>query len=134
MKKLALPLLLASPLVAQRSPREGAIVIADDAPVYAKSKGDEVEFRLKCRGAMGVAAGSGAHRPALRSLRSLRVRTRRPKSHPQLKFLQATFRTRVGSRCSASRYSIRNGESFQPSPGLQRGGGIAARCDGVRRK
>jgi hypothetical protein len=47
MKKLALLLLLASPLVAQRSPREGAIIIADDAPVYAKSKGDEVEFRLK---------------------------------------------------------------------------------------
>ena len=47
MKKLAFLLLLAFPLVAQRSPREGAIVIAADAPVYAKSKGDEVDFRLK---------------------------------------------------------------------------------------
>jgi hypothetical protein len=47
MKKLALLLLLASPLLAQRSPREGAIVITDDAPVYADSKGEKVEWKLK---------------------------------------------------------------------------------------
>ncbi len=46
MKKLALLLLLASPLLAQRSPREGAIVITD-APVYADSKSEKIEWKLK---------------------------------------------------------------------------------------
>ena len=48
--------------------------------------------------------------------------------------LYAASRTRTGSRRSASRYSIRNGESNGPSPGLPRGGGIAERCAGVRPK
>src|ERR1700690_4249426 len=48
--------------------------------------------------------------------------------------LQAAFRTSTGSSRSASRYSIRNGDFIEPSPGLPRGGGIAERCAGVRPK
>jgi hypothetical protein len=46
--------------------------------------------------------------------------------------LRAAFRTNTGSIRCESRYSIRNGESIGPSPGLPRGGGIADKCDGVR--
>ena len=37
---------------------------------------------LECRGAMGIAAGAGVHRPAPRPLRCLRARTRRPTFPP----------------------------------------------------
>ncbi len=46
MRKIALLLLFASPVLA--APRgQGGVVIRDDAPVYAESKGDKVEWRLK---------------------------------------------------------------------------------------
>jgi hypothetical protein len=48
MKRLALLLLLSSTAFAQRAPKgQGAVVLRDDAPVYADSKGDKVEWKLK---------------------------------------------------------------------------------------
>ena len=85
--------------------------------------------------AMGIAARPGAQRPAFRPCSSARRTQVGPLQRPSLIFetaLQAAFRTNTGSIRCASRYSIRNGESIGPSPGLPRGGGIADKCDGVR--
>ncbi len=84
---------------------------------------------------MGIAARPGAQRPAFRPCSSARRTQVGPLQRPSLIFetaLQAAFRTNTGSIRCASRYSIRNGGSIGPSPGLPRGGGIADKCDGVR--
>jgi hypothetical protein len=42
----------------------------------------EIDHEGWCRGAMGIAAGVGAHRPVFRALRCIRARTRRPTFAP----------------------------------------------------
>src|SRR5664280_3263369 len=66
----------------------------------------------KCRGAMGIAAGVGAHRPERRSLRCLRARTRQPTLPPgdrplRLLFepVAATTAPHRGTRCETVRPS-----------------------------
>ncbi len=48
--------------------------------------------------------------------------------------LQAALETSPDGSPSPSRHSTQDGESFRPSPGHPRGGGIADRCAGVRPK
>jgi Protein of unknown function DUF45 len=107
------------------------------AAAHHWQRGCVVSWLRKCRGAMGIAARPGARRPESGLCSSARRAHVDPLQHASLSFvtaLQAAFRTNTGSKLSASRYSMRNGESVRSSPGLPRGGGIAERCNGVRPK
>src|SRR5665811_1348397 len=57
----------------------------------AREGGDESVHLRVCKGAMGIAAGVGAHRPAPRPLRCLRARTHRPTLPPGDRPLRLLF-------------------------------------------
>jgi hypothetical protein len=87
--------------------------------------------RRCCRGAMGIAADAGAHRPAPRPPRYLRARTRRPTlppgDHPSGSFSNECGQhpLRIEIRFGGGNLSSRNGQHepvCPPSPDLQRPG------------
>src|ERR1019366_3264944 len=71
-----------------------------------------------CRGAMGIAAGVGAHRPERRSLRCLRARTHQPTLPPGDRPFRLLFEpvaaTTVGAQWELRRALARRDQRLRP--------------------